>query len=120
MLCTYGDVDDPNDPRGGRVAALQARLWFLGYDVGSPDNPTDGHYGPKTRDALKAACATVGWDKDGTAFWAGEYAALEKAVILHWAAAAHHGHDGGAGPAELVPHTHAMTITGSVGAAEPA
>lgn len=110
MLCTFGDVDPAGDPEEGRVAALQARLWFLGYDTGNP--PTDGNYGPKTRDALKAACASVGWTCTGEAFWAGEWAALGKAEILHWAAAAGHTHpddDGGTGAG---PHKHDTAAVG--------
>ncbi len=93
MLCQHGDVD--TDARNARVAALQATLQRLGFLTGA----IDGKYGNQTRDALAAACATVGWACSGDAYWAGEYAALLHVCTKTW------GSDGLSG---LVPHTHAF------------
>ncbi len=78
MLCQHGDVD--TDARNARVAALQATLQRLGFLAGA----IDGKYGNQTRDALAAACATVGWACSGDAYWAGEYAALQQVVAVKW------------------------------------
>lgn len=68
MLCKLGD-------KGDKVAALQAILQMLGYDVA-----IDSSYGNQTAGALSVALATVDWNVDGTAYWAGEYAHLQAVV----------------------------------------